>query len=82
MVNFIRNLDSNYIFILGVILGSIFSYLFFRFKLKDGTLYIDTSDKETDKYLLQFNDLDKVNKSKYVMLKIDKETVIPTITRK
>lgn len=82
MVNFIRNLDSNYIFILGVILGSILAYLFFRFKPKDGTLYIDTSDKETDKYLLQFNDLDKVNKSKYVMLKIDKETVIPTITRK
>lgn len=82
MVNFIRNLDSNYIFILGVILGSIVAYLFFRFKPKDGTLYIDTSDKETDKYLLQFNNLDKVNKSKYVMLKIDKETVIPTITRK
>ena len=46
MVNFIRNLDSNYIFILGVILGSIFSYLFFRFKPKDGILYIDTSDKK------------------------------------
>ena len=82
MVNFIRNLDANYIFILGVILGSIFVYLIFRFKPKDGTIYIDTSDKETDKYLLQFNDLDKVNKSKYVMLKIDKETVFPTITRK
>ena len=82
MVNFIRNLDSNYIFILGVILGSIFTYLFFRFKPKDGILYIDTSDKETDKYLLQFNDLDKVNKSKNVILKIDKETVFPTITRK
>ena len=82
MVNFIRNLDSNYIFILGVILGSIFSYLVFRFKPKDGILYIDTSDKKTDKYLLPFNDLDKVNKSKYVMLKIDKETVYPTITRK
>ena len=82
MVNFIRNLDSNYIFILGVILGSLFVYLFFRFKTKDGILYIDTSDKKTDKYLLQFNDLDKVNKSKYVMLKIDKETVFPTITRK
>lgn len=82
MVNFIRNLDSNYIFMLGVILGSIFTYLFFRIKPKDGILYIDTSDKKTDKYLLQFNDLDKVNKSKYVMLKIDKETVFPTITRK
>ena len=82
MVNFIRNLDTNYIYILGVILGSIFLYLIFRFKPKDGILYIDTSDKETDKYLLQFNDLDKVNKSKYVMLKIDKETVFPTITRK
>lgn len=82
MVNFIRNLDSNYIFILGVILGSLITYLFFRFKPKDGILYIDTSDKKTDKYLLQFNDLDKVNKSKYVMLKIDKETVFPTITRK
>ena len=82
MVNFIRNLDSNYIFILGVILGSIVSYLFFRFKPNDGILYIDTSDKKTEKYLLQFNDLDKVNKSKYVMLKIDKETVFPTITRK
>ena len=82
MVNFIRNLDSNYIFILGVILGSIFSYLVFRFKPKDGILYIDTSDKKTDKYLLQFNDLDKVNKSKYVMLKIANETVFPTIPRK
>ena len=82
MVNFIRNLDSNYIFILGVILGSLFVYLFFRFKTKDGILYIDTSDKKTDKYLLQFNDLDKISKSKYVMLKIDKETVFPTITRK
>ena len=82
MVNFIRNLDSNYIFILGVILVSLFTYLFFRFKPKDGILYIDTSDKKTDKYLLQFNGLDKVNKSKYVMLKIDKETVFPTITRK
>ena len=82
MVNFIRNLDSNYIFILGVMLGSIFVYLILRFKPKDGILYIDTSDKKTDKYLLQFNDLDKVNKSKYVILKIDKETVFPTITRK
>ena len=82
MVNFIRNLDSNYIFILGVILGSIFSYLVFRFKPKYGILYIDTSDKKTDKYLLQFNNLDKVNKSKYVILKIDKETISPTITRK
>ena len=41
MVNFIRNLDSNYIFILGVILGSIFAYLIIRFKPKDGILYID-----------------------------------------
>ena len=82
MVNFIRNLDSNYIFILGVILGSIFTYLFFRFKPKAGVLYIDTSDKKTDKYLLQFNDLDKINKSKYVIIKIDKETVFPTATRK
>ena len=82
MINYIRNLDSNYIFILWVILGSLFSYLVFRFKPKDGILYIDTSDKKTDKYLLQFNDLDKINKSKYVMLKIDKETVFATITRK
>ena len=82
MVNFIRNLDSNYIFILGVMLGSIFVYLILRFKPKDGILYIDTSDKKTDKYLLQFNDLDKSNKSEYVMLKIDKETVFPTITRR
>ena len=82
MVNFIRNLDSNYIFILGVILGSIFTHLIFRFKPKAGILYIDTSDKKTDKYLLQFNDLDKINKSRYVILKIDKESVFPTITRK
>lgn len=82
MVNFIKNLDSNYIFILGVILGSIFMYLIFRFKPKAGILYIDTSDKKTDKYLLQFNDLDKINKSKYVIIKIDKESVFPTITRK
>ena len=82
MINFIRNLDSNYIFILGVILGSIFTYLIFRFKPKAGILYIDTSDKKTDKYLLQFNDLDKINKSKYVIIKIDKESVFPTITRK
>ena len=82
MVNFIRNLDSNYIFILGVILGSIFTHLIFRFKPKAGILYIDNSDKKTDKYLLQFNDLDKINKSRYVILKIDKESVFPTITRK
>ena len=80
MVYFIRYFVFYFIFILGVILGSIFTYLFFRFKAKDGISYIDTSDKKTDKYLLQFNDLDKVNKSKYVMLKIDKETVFPTIT--
>ena len=58
------------IFLLGVIVGLIIAVSFSRWK-SEGTLKIDHSDPETDKYLIEIEDLDKIDKKSVITLKVD-----------
>lgn len=71
MLNFIRNLGPNYIFIIGVIIGAIISKLIARRRVKVGVLRIDRSDPEKDLYKIELEDLEKLKYVKEVVLKID-----------
>lgn len=45
-----------------------------------GTLYIDTTDDETDRYLMDFDDLDDLSKQKKVQIKIRTDRKLNTET--
>ena len=58
-------------FTAGVLVGSIIYAIIRGVSMAHGTLRIDHSDPEKDVYRLEIGDLDKLNKKRYVELKID-----------
>jgi len=58
-------------FTAGVLVGSIIYAIIQGVSMAHGTLRIDHSDPEKDVYRLEIGDLDKLNKKRYVELKID-----------
>lgn len=58
-------------FTVGVFVGSIIYAIIQSVSMAHGTLRIDHSDPEKDIYRLEIGDLDKLNKKRYVELKID-----------
>lgn len=58
-------------FTAGVLVGSIIYAIIQGVSMVHGTLRIDHSDPEKDVYRLEIGDLDKLNKKRYVELKID-----------
>lgn len=58
-------------FTAGVLIGSIIYAIIQGVSMAHGTLRIDHSDPEKDVYRLEIGDLDKLNKKRYVELKID-----------
>lgn len=58
-------------FTAGVFVGSIVYAIIQGVSIAHGTLRIDHSDPEKDVYRLEIGDLDKLNKKRYVELKID-----------
>lgn len=58
-------------FTAGVFVGSIIYAIIQGVSMAHGTLRIDHSDPEKDVYRLEIGDLDKLNKKRYVELKID-----------
>lgn len=63
---------SSYLFFtVGIIVGSFISCMINNFKKSYGVLKIDMSDPEKDKYRICIDDLDKLNKKKKILLRID-----------
>lgn len=63
---------SSYLFFtVGIIVGSFISCVINNLKKSYGVLKIDTSDPEKDKYRICIDDLDKLNKKKKILLRID-----------
>ena len=60
-------------FTLGVIFGSIVSCAMYWRRTSVGTLKIDKTDPEKDKYQLVIDDLDTLSNKKRVILKIDSD---------
>lgn len=62
---------STLIFTAGVILGAIVSNIFKLMTSASGTLKIDHSNPKKDKYQICIDDLDIIQRSKRMILKID-----------
>lgn len=58
-------------FVIGVIIGLILMECYYLSNYM-GTLVVDISDPNKDKYSIELEDLDKVNNKKRVILKIKK----------
>ena len=55
----------------GMLFGMIATALYFRMKFTSGTLRIDHSNPAKDVYRFEIDDLDKLNKKRKIVLKID-----------
>lgn len=65
------------VYIIGLVLGVFIMYLIDRFIMPrcgkhDGILHIDTSNPEKDLYRFDIDDLDKLHKKNYMVIKINK----------
>lgn len=70
MLELIRNLGPIYIFVLGVIMGSLITAII-NLKSYYGVLKIDRRNPEKDLYFLEIEKLDKLSKTKSIKLKVD-----------
>ena len=60
------------LFILGLVIGALVTTLIFTWRTAAGTLKIDHSNPEKDKYLFVIDgELDQLSKKKKVVLKVD-----------
>lgn len=57
--------------LIGIFSGSLITSIIFFIKSSSGTLKIDHSNPQKDVYRFEIKDLDRLNKKKYVRLKID-----------
>ena len=57
--------------LIGIFAGSLITSIIFFIKSSSGTLKIDHSNPQKDVYRFEIKDLDRLNKKKYVHLKID-----------
>ena len=57
--------------LIGIFAGSLITSIIFFIKSSSGTLKIDHSNPQKDVYRFEIKDLDRLNKKKYVRLKID-----------
>lgn len=55
----------------GILFGMITTTLYFRMKSTSGTLRIDHSNPAKDVYRFEIDNLDKLNKKRKIVLKID-----------
>lgn len=62
------------IYLFGVIIGSIITYLAYCLRRASGILRIDHSDPDKDFYRFEIDDLDNLSKYKSIILKIRHET--------
>lgn len=80
MLELIRNLEPGYIFVLGVIIGSLITTIIINKSISyAGVLKIDRHNPEKDLYFLEIEKLDKLSKSKRIRLKVDNDA---DLTRK
>ena len=59
-------------FMFGVLAGGLLTVSLYRMRSAFGTLLIDQTDPEKDKYRLDIDNLDILSKKRRVILKIDK----------
>lgn len=59
------------LFLVGVIVGVLITWIIYRLKTTHGILKIDTSNIEQDIYRICIDDLDNLSKKKRVVLKVD-----------
>lgn len=60
--------------ILGIAVGSVVTYVAIIFKTAFGTLIVDRSDPEKDRWRLDIHKLADIHKKKFVWLKVDTKT--------
>lgn len=60
-----------FLFLVGVIVGVLITWIMYRLKTIHGILKIDTSNIEQDIYRICIDDLDNLSKKKRVVLKVD-----------
>lgn len=74
MLELIRNLGPSYIFVLGVILGSLITTIIIsKSRSYAGVLKIDRLNPEKDLYFLEINNLENLSKQKEILLKVDND---------
>lgn len=59
------------LFFVGMLIGLLLMYLSNRLERTSGTLKIDLSNPDKDRYLFDIDDLDILKKKKKIVLKID-----------
>lgn len=70
-------MSIHYLFLaLGIGIGFLASAVLSRKRVCNGALKIDKSDPEKDLYRIEIEDLDELEKRKYVWLKVIKTTTI------
>ena len=66
-------------YLIGMGIGALVTYVFMKLYLLNGTLQIDKHDPEKDIYRLCVDSFNKIERRRYVLLKIDKHA---DLTRK
>lgn len=69
----------NWEYAICMVIGAIVGCIFMKAYLTKGVLQIDKNDPEKDIYRLCINELENLERKKYIMLKIDKYA---NVTRK
>lgn len=58
------------VFVAGVIVGSIMTQFFFRYKTTKGTMIVDLNNPEKDVFRLELADIDEIPESKHIILDV------------
>lgn len=61
------------LYVLGVVMGLVAGWFIFKLRFKNGVLKLTETDN-TDVYTLFIDDMDRILRRKYLLLKIDKYT--------
>lgn len=62
----------NWEYVIGMAVGAIIGCIFMKLYLTKGVLQIDKNDPEKDIYRICIDELESLDRKKYVMLKVDK----------
>lgn len=81
MLDILRNLEPNYIFMLGVLIGIGVGKLFRSVK-SVGVLRIDRTNPEKDLYTIEIENLECLNDVSEVLLKVDNNANLSNDTQK
>ena len=64
---------DNMEYIIGCIVGFILSWIFVKFRFKNGDFQVNETDADKDVYKLIINDFDKLHKRRYLLVRITRK---------